>query len=86
MNTKWIVVVITMVLAVFTTSPAMADMGDLAYEKVQALAATGQSAANTSGTILNPEGRGDLLIFPYYDVREINGKTQDFLFTIVNTE
>jgi len=27
-----------------------------------------------------------VLIFPYYDVREINGKTQDFLFAIINQE
>ena len=64
----------------------MADMGDLAYDKVQALVGKIQNAGNTSGTILNPEGRGDLLIFPYYDVREINGKTQDFLFAVINTE
>jgi hypothetical protein len=86
MNTKWFAVLTVICIGIFTASPAVADMGDLAYDKVQALAATHQNAGNTSGTILNPEGRGDLLIFPYYDVREINGKTQDFLFTIVNNE
>jgi hypothetical protein len=86
MNIKWLAAVPVISMLVFITSLAMADLGDLAYDKVQALAATNQNAGNTSGTILNPEGRGDLLIFPYYDVREINGKTQDFLFAIVNTE
>ena len=86
MNIKLLVAVVLIVIGVLTTSTAMADMGDLAYEKVQALVASGHNSGNTSGTILNPEGRGDLLIFPYYDVREINGKTQDFLFAIVNTE
>ena len=48
--------------------------------------ATGHNSGNTSGTILNPEGRGDLLIFPYYDVREINGKSQDFHILVINNE
>lgn len=39
---------------------------------------------STAGTILNPEGKGDALIFPYYDVRTINGKTQDNYFAIIN--
>jgi len=47
---------------------------------------TGVLGGNSAATILNPEGKGDVLIFPYYDVREINGKTQDFLFAIVNKE
>ncbi len=47
---------------------------------------TGLLGGNSAATILNPEGKGDVLIFPYYDVREIAGKTQDFLFAIVNTE
>ena len=29
-----------------------------------------------SGTILNSEGKGDSLIFPYYDVRRVDGKHQ----------
>jgi hypothetical protein len=86
MNTKWFAALVVICIGVFTTSGAMADMGDLAYDKVQALAATHQNAGNTSGTLLNPEGRGDLLIFPYYDVREVYGKTQDFLFAIINNE
>jgi hypothetical protein len=86
MNAKWLAALGVFCIGVLATSGAVADMGELAYEKVQALAATGQNSGNTSGTLLNPEGRGDLLIFPYYDVREINGKTQDFLFTVINTE
>jgi hypothetical protein len=86
MNRKWFLAIGVISISVLITSPLVADMGDLAYDKVQALAATNQNAGNTAGTILNPEGRGDLLLFPYYDVREINGKTQDFLFAIVNHE
>ena len=86
MNTKWVFALTVICIGILTASVATADMGDLAYDKVQALATTNQNAGNTAGTLLNPEGRGDLLIFPYYDVREINGKTQDFLFAIVNTE
>jgi len=37
-----------------------------------------------SGLIVNPEGKGDALIFPYYDVRTLNGKGQDTLFAIIN--
>jgi hypothetical protein len=66
MNTRRLVAFMVMAIGILTTSTAMADMGDLAYEKVQALAASGHNSGNTSGTILNPEGRGDLLIFPYY--------------------
>ncbi len=67
MNTKWFAALTVICIGILTTSAVMADMGDLAYDKVQALAATNQNAGNTSGTILNPEGRGDLLIFPYYE-------------------
>jgi hypothetical protein len=86
MNRNLFVVLAAAVTVFFAISPAVADMGDLAFDKVQALVTAGHNSGNTSGTLLNPEGRGDLLIFPYYDVREINGKTQDFLFTIVNHE
>lgn len=51
-----------------------ADMGQVAK------ATTNRDA----GLIMNPEGKGDLLIFPYYDVRPVNGKTQDTLFLIIN--
>ena len=37
-----------------------------------------------SGTILNSEGKGDCLIFPYYDVRTIGGKHQKTEIRIEN--
>ncbi len=37
-----------------------------------------------SGLVLNPEGKGDVLIFPYYDVRNIGTKAQQTLFAIIN--
>ncbi len=67
-------------------SNAAADRGDVAYERVQALMAEGHNNGHTAGTILNPEGRGDVLIFPYYDVREVYGKGQNTLFTIINDD
>jgi len=33
---------------------------------------------------LNPEGKGDALLAAYYDVRVVNGKTQDTYFAIIN--
>jgi len=57
MNTKWSVVLTVICIGTFATSGA--------------LLVTGQHSGNTSGTILNPERRGDALIFPYYDVRQI---------------
>jgi len=44
---------------------------------------TGPDAV-TAGLIVNPEGKGDALIFPYYDVRPVNGKAQTTLFMIIN--
>lgn len=38
----------------------------------------------TSGAFINPEGKGDALIFPYYDVRKIDGKSQATLIAIIN--
>ena len=37
-----------------------------------------------AGTVLNPEGKGDMLIFPYYDTRFIDGKSQQTVFAIIN--
>lgn len=37
-----------------------------------------------TGLVLNPEGKGDVLIFPYYDVRNLGTKTQQTLFAIIN--
>ena len=38
----------------------------------------------TAGTIWNPEGNGDCLLFPYFDVRKVDGKTQVSNITIRN--
>jgi len=46
---------------------AQEDPNDVAYQSRFALKA---------GTILNSEGKGDSLIFPYYDVRTIDGNHQ----------
>jgi len=52
-----------------------ADMNDVAYEDRIHLSA---------GTIWNPNGNGDCLIFPYYDARKIDGKRQVSRFDIEN--
>jgi hypothetical protein len=41
-------------------------------------------AGQTAGTIVNPGGTGDVLLFPYYDVRVFNGTSQNTLFAIIN--
>ncbi len=43
------------------------DLNDTAYEDRIHL---------NAGTIWNPQGNGDCLIFPYYDVRQVGGKNQ----------
>jgi len=45
---------------------------------------TSDSFLGRAGTIVNPEGKGDVLIFPYYDVRNIGTKTQETYFAIIN--
>jgi hypothetical protein len=83
MSRKWVIAFMVFTMGVFTASGARADLGDIVFDIIQALP---QDSGHTAGTILNPEGRGDALIFPYYDVREIDGKTQDFYFTIINDD
>ena len=51
------------------------DLNDLAYESRIHL---------NAGTIWNFEGNGDCLIFPYYDVRKVDGKDQVTTVTIEN--
>ena len=54
--------------ALFSQTPLLAeDLNDLAYENRFLLKA---------GTILNNEGKGDCLIYPYYDVRTVDGTRQ----------
>ena len=38
----------------------------------------------TAGTVWNPDGNGDCLLFPYFDVRNVDGKTQVSNITIRN--
>ncbi len=52
------------------------DINDLAYENRIHLKA---------GTIWNLEGKGDCLIFPYFDVRKVGNSTQVTSITIENT-
>ena len=41
-------------------------------------------ARGVAGTVLNPEGKGDMLIFPYYETRLLDGKSQQTIFAIIN--
>lgn len=84
MNKKLMVFCLAIVTGLFVASGARADLGNESYGITQNIAF---NSGHTAGTILNPDGKGDLLIFPYYDVREVNGtKTQDFYFAIINEE
>jgi len=55
------------------------DFGDMAFLT---------APIDNAGLVLNPEGRGDLLLFPYYDVRTIDfgagARDQKTLFVIIN--
>ncbi len=53
-----------------------ADLNDAAYESRIHLEA---------GTIWNPEGAGDCLLYPYFDVRKVDGKAQVTHINIENT-
>jgi len=57
----------------------------LSVADVGAIAGVGANGI-TAGTILNPEGKGDVLLFPYYDVRQLAGRAQDFYFAIINDQ
>lgn len=84
---KKLLATMAIVAGLFLASSAMAlEMPELAALITDQLVAAGENSGNTAGTILNPEGKGDVLIFPYYDVREVFGKTQDFYFAIINSE
>lgn len=73
MSKKLFLISLVMVLCIASQGFAL-DMGQVAN------GATNRDA----GLILNPEGKGDLLVFPYYDVRPVNGKAQETLFLIIN--
>lgn len=77
MSKKLLIMLVAIVTGVFMASGAMAiNYGDIGYGTV--------IAPKTAGTILNPEGKGDVLIAPYYDVRVLGGKAQDTYFAIIN--
>ncbi len=76
MRTRYVVfVAFSLILFVHPALSAM-DMNDLAYESRIHLEA---------GTIWNPEGVGDCLLYPYFDVRKADGKTQVTRIDIENT-
>jgi hypothetical protein len=79
----WFITFMVVAIGIFMSQGARADSGDFYMNKLQTLAET---FGHTAATMLNPEGRGDALIFPYYDVREIDGKAQDFYFIIINDD
>jgi hypothetical protein len=85
MSKRMLVVCLAIVAGLFIASSAMAQEG-LPDEAFGILTSLLNNSGNTAGTIVNPEGKGDVLIFPYYDVREVNGKEQDFYFFIINNE
>jgi hypothetical protein len=80
MSKRLLVTLVAVLAGLLMASSAMADLGEESYATLQH--ATTKSG-NFAGIILNPEGKGDVLIFPYYDVREIFGKAQDFYFYII---
>ena len=79
MSKKILIMFLAIVAGAFMASVAMAEnYGDLANNHLS------DEGFQFAGTILNPEGKGDVLIAPYYDVRAINGKAQDTYFAIIN--
>jgi len=79
MSKKILIMLVVVVTGVFMASVAMAHTYSyLGY--VTALTTSGK----TAGTIVNPEGKGDVLICPFYDVRVINGTSQETYITIIN--
>jgi hypothetical protein len=78
MSKKILIMLVAIVIGAFSAPVAMAL--NFAGTAHQFLGGDG----NTAGTILNPEGKGDVLICPYYDVRPINGTPQENYFAIIN--
>jgi hypothetical protein len=87
MSKKLFVVFMSVAVSLVLAASAMAfGLPEASDAVLTHLKATHHTSGISAGTILNPEGKGDVLIFPYYDVRELNGKTQDFHFFIINDE
>jgi len=83
MNRKYKFLLIGLMISLFLVPSGWANssLGELANETV---VVTGAPNAVSAGLIVNPDGRGDTLVFPYYDVRTLNGKGQQSLFLIIN--
>jgi hypothetical protein len=81
MSRKLLIMLVVIATGAFMASSAIAQV----YWGLGEVAQIGIPVDNqTAGTILNPEGKGDVLLFPYYDVRELNLKPQDTYFAIIN--
>ena len=84
MSKKLLIMLTVALMGLFVASSVMAyDLGDIANRFKP-------GGGHTAGTIINPEGEGDALIFPYYDVRQygtgVNVKEQDTYFCIINSD
>jgi len=78
MSKKLLIMLVAIVTGAFMASVAMAiDYGELGFF-------TRRLPDKTAGTIVNPEGKGDVLLAAYYDVRIVDGKAQDTYFAIIN--
>jgi len=84
MSKKFLVICLSVLAGLFMATSAMAGLPETATDVL--LHQGTHTSGTTAGTIVNPEGKGDLLIFPYYDVRELNGKSQETHFFIINEE
>jgi hypothetical protein len=79
MSKKLLIIFVAVVMGAFMSSIAMAiDYGELEYAR--------RGPGHNAGTGLNPERKGDVLLFPYYDVRDIGGQSQDTYFAIINED
>jgi hypothetical protein len=82
MSRKYKFLLIGLMISLFMVPSVRAEsLGELANQTV---VATGAPNAVSAGLIVNPDGRGDTLIFPYFDVRTLSGKEQTSLFLIIN--
>ena len=87
MSKKLFLICLCVVVSLFAAVSAMAfGLPESSNAVLALVTAHAHGSGTTAGTILNPEGKGDVLIFPYYDVRELNAKSQDFHFFIINDE
>jgi hypothetical protein len=84
MSKKILIMLVAIVTGAFLVPGAMAvNFADLAHN-LALLYTPGIGTPVAAGTILNPEGKGDVLICPYYDVRPVNGTPQENYITIIN--